>query len=405
MQTDILLLIGDNDLLHRPEITDDKDVVSLVRLASRARADEPANTIMLSFAELGEVTIETRTKDGSRRVTATADGATLLNGLRLGTTVSALIADLSDPGRPANQAPLFCAVQYRDGWHIYSRVHQRVDRWCFIRTSTAAIPAMGDDLGWLDNAVALHARNATILNSHVCTKPPAFAGNEVETKFTLPAQTAIWPLAVLTHERLTAGAIPNMVLRFGEDFESYDFDNFLFDVIGPEKHRGYVSFMTVKPGLYRLKRKRFTADTRIRAEEVSGEFRPDQPLDTYVRDALRLNARALPPFRRIRHDVMLESLATGGHYCILFDRCSLHAAPEETLVQCEIEYLRTRSVLPPEEKLILDELESLAAWCGKLLSEHRILADASYYSKLSYLRDVVHRRPELADATESVSAT
>ncbi|MBX7267515.1 hypothetical protein KIF24_16760 [Micromonospora sp. Llam7] len=63
-------------------------------------------------------------------------------------------------------------------------------------------------------------------------------------------------------------------------------------------------------------------------------------------------------------------------------------------------------VRPPSPiRLILDELESLAAWCSKLLSEHRITADASYYSKLSYLRDVVHRPPELADATESVSAT
>jgi hypothetical protein len=204
---------------------------------------------------------------------------------------------------------------------------------------------------------------------------------------------------------MTAGAIPNMVPRFGEDFESRDFDNFLFEVVGPEEHRGYVSFMSVRPGMYRLKRKRFTTDTRIRAEEVGDEFRPNQPLDAYVHNVLKLDARPLPSFRRIRHDVMFESLATGAHYCILFDRCGIHAAVEDVLVQCEIEYLRTRSVLPPDERQILNEFESIVAWCSDLLSEHRIKADANYYSKLSYLRDVVHRRPELRVPTAQAGAS
>ncbi|WP_326549985.1 hypothetical protein [Micromonospora sp. NBC_01813] len=360
---------------------------------------------MLSFADVGRLAIETRTRDGSRRITAAIDGESLFNGLQIGSTVSALIADLSDSDRPAHQAPIFCAVRFRDGWHVYSRVHQQVDRWCFIRTSVVAIPASGDDLIWLDTAVELHARHASILNSHVCTKPATFVGKEVETKFTLPARTSIWRLALLIHQGLTANKIPNMVPRFGSDFESYDFDNFLFEVTDPEEDRGYVSFMTVQPDLYRLKRKRFSVDARIRAEEVGGEFRPDRPLGAYVRGILSLEARRLPSFRRVRHDVMLESIVTGGHYCILFDRCSLHAAPQEVLVQCEIEYLRTRSVLPHDENQILEEFELLTAWVQGFLNEQGLAVDANYYSKLSYLRDVVQRRPELADETDHAFTT
>lgn len=49
-----------------------------------------------------------------------------------------------------------------------------------------------------------------------------------------------------------------------------------FDVTAPASHRGYVSFMSVQPGMHWIKRKRFTTDTLIRPETVSGPIRPDQ---------------------------------------------------------------------------------------------------------------------------------
>ncbi|HUZ23176.1 MAG TPA: hypothetical protein VMV07_05365 [Streptosporangiaceae bacterium] len=399
--TGVLMLIGDTSLLEQGTVTAANDVVTLVTLPCHPPAREPGNTVMVTFAEARDVHVETRTVDGSRRVTATTDGSRVLTGLQLGATISEMIAALAGPGRPARQAPLFCATRHRDGWHVYSRTHQRPGRWCFIRTSATAIPVTGDDLCWLDEAVALHAAHSGVLSTRHCTVPPALAGKEVEIKYTLPAGTAIWPLAAGTHTRMTAGDIPGMVPRFGVDFEMHDFDNHLFDVTAPASQRGYVSFMSVQPGTCWIKRKRFTTDTLIRPETVSGPIRPDQALDIYVRDVLGLDARPLPPFRRVRYDIMLESISTGNHYCIMFDRCTLHGAPDEILVQCEIEYIRSRRVLPIGETLVLDEFQDLTAWCGELLASHGIITSAGYYSKLSFLRDVIRRHPELTPRTPS----
>ncbi|GAA3251061.1 hypothetical protein ACFO1B_43805 [Dactylosporangium siamense] len=388
------MLIGDNDLLYQRRRVAPQDLVTVVKLPRRLPGP-PANTIMLSTADLADLPVTVRTRDGNRTAHTATDGPSLLPGLQLGAAIAETIADLGGQHRSAFQTPVFCATRHQGGWHVYSRAHQRPGRWCFIRTSTEPITATVDDLCWLDPAVALHADHASVLNSHAYTKPPMFAGKEVETKFTLPHQTPIWPLAVQSHELMTAGAIPNMVPRFGMDFESRDFDNYLFDVKGPETQRGYVSFMAVRPNLYRLKRKRFNTDALVREEDVSSEFNPGQPLDAYVRDVLRLDARQLPTFRRIRHDIMFESVATGGHYSIIFDRSTLHADPDETLVQCEIEYMRTRSVLAPDIDLIMNEFAALTSWCADFLRENGIAANANYYSKLTFLRDVIQRRPKL----------
>ena len=53
----------------------------------------------------------------------------------------------------------------------------------------------------------------------------------------------------------------------------------------------------------------------------------------------------MPPFQRVRYDVQCESMRTGHVYGIFFDRCSLLAAPEVVLSQCELEYRRSRSIL------------------------------------------------------------
>jgi hypothetical protein len=388
-----LMLIGDTALLERGTPPAATDVVTLVSLPRHLPVTEPDNTVMVTVASVGDVRAESRTVDGRHQVTATTDGSRLLTGLRLGAAISEMITALAGPGRPERHAPLFCAVPYPGGWHVYSRTHQQGGRWCFIRTSATPIPATGDDLSWLSTAVTLHAAYSGVLNTRRCTVPAALAGKEVETKYTLPASTAIWPLAAGTHTRLTAGDIPGMVPRLGDDFEMHDFDNYLFDVTSPADQHGYVSFMSTQPGTYWIKRKHFTTDTLIRPETISGPIQPQQPLDAYVREILELDAQPLPPFRRIRYDIMLESIPTGHHYCIIFDRCTLHQYPDETLVQCEIEYLRSRRVLPVDVTHVLDEFHALTEWCGNFLTEQGISSTVSYYSKLSFLRDVIrHRR-------------
>jgi hypothetical protein len=390
----VLVLIGDTDLLCTGTRPAGSDVVTLVTLPASPASTGPANTLILTLAGASSADAETRTIDGTRRITP-AGGGDLMAGLQPGTAISQAITALPGTCPPARHAPLFCAARHPGGWHVYSRTDQHPGRWCFIRTSPHPMPATTDNLSWLNAALTLHATHARTINNRDYPVPPGFAGKEVETKYTLPPGTPIWPLAADTHARITAGAAPGMVPRFGPAFEMHDFDNHLYDVTAPPEHRGYVSFMTIQGGTCWIKRKHFTADALIRAETVSGPVRPGQPLDSYVRDVLGLTARPLPPFRRIRYDVLLESTTTGSHYCILFDRCTLHDAPDETLTQCEIEYVRSRRVLPLDPGHVLEEFAALTAWCGTLLAAHGIAATAGYYSKLSFLRDVIRRRPEL----------
>ena len=55
-------------------------------------------------------------------------------------------------------------------------------------------------------------------------------------------------------------------------------------------------------------------------------------------------------FRCLRYDINLESLSTGHNYSIMFDRCTTAADPVEPLVRCEIEYLRSRTLFPIDER-------------------------------------------------------
>lgn len=388
---DVVMLIGDIDLLLRGSLAGD-DVVTMVTLPHPVLTPEPPNTIMLAFDDDDEVNATTRTVDGQHLRTANVSTAAVMNGLRPGPTINHMIEALAGREQAAAHTPVFCATRHADGWHVYSRAHQRRDRWCFIRTSTAPFPPALDDLSWLPQAVAGHTQHAGVLNTHQCTVPPSLVGKELEAKFTLPPGTAIWPLAVAVYEQMIAGGIPEMTPRFGQDIEMCDYDNYLFEVTSPTEQRGYVSFMTARPEKFWVKRKQFVADTLIRSESVSSEIEIRQPLASYVRDILRLVATPLPSFRRVRYDIMFESLTTGNHYCLLFDRSHLHDDPSEVLVQCEIEYMRSRRVLPTTETLVLDEFEKVVAWACDFLVRQGFDAEAHYYSKLSFLRDVTRRR-------------
>ncbi|MFF4793190.1 hypothetical protein ACFY2M_26235 [Streptomyces sp. NPDC001276] len=77
------------------------------------------------------------------------------------------------------------------------------------------------------------------------------------------------------------------------------------------------------------------------------------------------------------------------------DRCSLLAAPEVVLSQCELEYLRSRSILDHDQDEVLHEMERISDWLRGYLSSR---GWATEYSKRSCLRHAVDLRPELAPA-------
>jgi hypothetical protein len=126
-----------------------------------------------------------------------------------------------------------------------------------IQTSSTPLPATDlDDLPWLPVALEQHAQRAPALNSYQCHWRKAFPGEELEHKYTLPAGTAIWDLAVDTLQGVHDGALPGFRLMYRDEFQTWDYLNHLFDIQKPEGEQGYVSFIPNALGEgWRMKRK------------------------------------------------------------------------------------------------------------------------------------------------------
>ncbi|MGH3885486.1 MAG: hypothetical protein ACRDSZ_02780 [Pseudonocardiaceae bacterium] len=148
-----------------------------------------------------------------------------------------------------------------------------------------------------------------------------------------------------------------------------------------------------------IKRKWFTQDAFARREQLTTDVAIGGPLDDYLHNALQLKAQPLPPFRRVRYDINIESIHTGNIFSILYDRCTLLDIPDVVLCQCELEYIKTRTAFFPKETEVLNDIDHLARWIEILLTDHQLSSHRSTYSKLSFLRDTV------ADNVRSVNST
>lgn len=91
-------------------------------------------------------------------------------------------------------------------------------------------------------------------------------------------------------------------------------------------------------------------------------------------------------------------MRTGRVFGVFFDPCSLLAAPDVALSQCELEYLCSRSVLDHEEDEVLREMERIDRWLLRYLTARGHAEERTFYSKLSFLRDAVAAEPELMPA-------
>lgn len=400
-----MLIIAHPDLLHQTAPPTPQDLITLVTLPASITPTARLNTIALYWHQLGLLDVTTRTADGIWQTDYRCDGTALFDGLRPGPALRLAMKTGGPTPDNAGHAPLFCAAVTNAGLDLFSRVRLHPGDALFVRTTAdpLPVPAPGD-LSWLQTAIRLHAKHARALNSHECHYRKAFPGQELEHKLTLTHQAPIWNIAADLHHHIAYDHLPGMVLRHRDDLQIWDYNNHLYEVTAPADQIGYVSFLsTSDTGVYRIKRKRFTTDTLARHEIITPEVRPDRPLDDYVRDVLGFKATRLPPFRRVRYDISVEALTTGHIFGIFVDRCRLLDAPEITLSQCEIEYLNTRTVFPPNEQQVLIDLEKITTWVQHALAKQGIFAERGYYSKLSFLRDTVTQHPNLASAPQKAN--
>jgi hypothetical protein len=256
-----------------------------------------------------------------------------------------------------------------------------------------------DGLGWVDECKRLHGAGHVFLNNHQCYYTKCFPGREFEFKLNLAPPVDIWSLNMDFYNMIRAGALPGYMLEYHDEFQAWDYMNQVFEVTSPESERGYISFIVNPNGRYLIKRKWYVEDQLERGEVHEKDVAVTQPLLDFVRGRYGVEARALPAFRRTRYDVNFESQKSGHVYGIFFDInviVDLEAAP---LAQCEVEYLRSRTLVPPDSGLVMPELVAVTAWVRAELDRRGVRYEQGFYSKLSFLKDAVAAAAGAAAAT------
>ncbi|WP_405884021.1 hypothetical protein OG762_39130 [Streptomyces sp. NBC_01136] len=387
--------LGGVHLLNGTTARDPEDPLLLVRVPPQ-EITVPSTTVVVRWADLGTCDVQALTSAGTPLGRTTVRGPDLFpRGL-----AGPALRSLADAGGPALVPLCYLAEEPGGGFHAYAQIRSYADDACFVRTTAEPVGSGAvTQLYWLEPVLASFRRFDLQLGNHLLYFRNHHAGTELEFKYTLDPAPDIWTAAMEVLGSLHAGELPGCRPEYREEFQIWTYDNHLFDVLAPEDARGYASFIPTTDGKHMLKRKWFAEDSFARREEhTHGVDVTAEGFAAHLADALGLQSRAMPPFRRIRYDVQCESMRTGHIYGIFFDHCSLLDAPDVVLSQCEVEYLRSRNLLDHPAGEVTEEMERIGAWLDGYLADRGWAKERSFYSKRSFLRDVVAARPDLVPA-------
>ncbi|MFJ8752181.1 hypothetical protein ACIREO_23035 [Streptomyces sp. NPDC102441] len=387
------VVLGGIHLLNQTAPRRQDDPIVLVQVPAQ-EVRVPSTTVVLRWDTLGVCPVTALTVGGSRTADARIDGSALFPDAIAGLA----LRDLAGEAAPGLVPLCYLSGHPQGGYHAYAQIRFYADDACFLRTTREPVgEGPVEALGWLQPMLAAHAASALRLNNHLRYFRTHFAGTELEYKYNLEPAPDIWAVSMELLKALRHGELADCRPEYREEFQIHCFDNHMFDVMGPDLERGYASFIPTVDGTHVLKRKWFTEDAFARREQLfTGLDLSPARFGEYLREELGLDVRALPPFRRVRYDIQCESMRTGDVFGIFFDRCSLLAAPDVVLSQCEMEYRRSRSLLDHDEEDVLREMKRVDAWLLNYLSRHGLATARTFYSKRTFLRDAVAGRPELA---------
>ena len=394
------IVLGGVHLLNRTAPRQPNEPIVLVRVPQQ-EVCRPATTVVVHWNALGLCSIEALHPGGARLGSALIDGGGLFPDAIAGPALRGLVGAEAAPCL----VPLCYLAEHPGGYHAYAQIRFHPEDACFVRTTREPVGhGPIDELRWLDPVLTAHADSSTALNNHLRYFRKHFSGTELEFKYTLDPAPDIWSASVELLKALRDGELEGCRPEYRDEFQIHHTENHLFDVIGPEPEIGYASFIPTVTAGHVLKRKWFTEDTFARREELTPglDITPDG-FEAYLSEDLGLQARAMPPFQRVRYDIQCESMRTGHVYGIFLDRCALLAAPEVVLSQCELEYLRSRSILDHDQDEVLIEMERIDSWLREYLSAHGWANERTFYSKRSFLRDAVALRRELGLMTDQVA--
>ncbi|MFH8894583.1 hypothetical protein [Streptomyces sp. NPDC017949] len=391
------IVLGGIHLLNRTTPRRDGDPIVLIRVTPQ-EISVPATTVVVRWASLGICPATALTIRGVPLGDARIEGGDLFPNAIASPTLGTLVGAAAAPGL----VPVFyLAEEPAGGFHTYAQVRFYAEDACFIRTTAEPIghgPA--DALTWLEPALAERAKSAPQLDNHLRYFRTLSAGTELEVKYNLDPTPDIWATSMELLKALRAGELRDCRPEYREKFQIHAFENHMFDVVGPGEEIGYASFIPRADGGFVLKRKWFERDAFARREELfTGMDVTPATFGEYLRSELKLQVRALPPFRRVRYDIQCESMRSGHVYGIFFDHCSLLAVPEIVLSQCELEYRRSRSVLDGDAAGMLAEMARIDTWLLSYLAARGLTKERTFYSKRTFLRDAVAAAPHLGFST------
>nr|WSW48669.1 hypothetical protein OG296_36635 [Streptomyces sp. NBC_01001] len=390
------IVLGGIHLLNQTATRRADDPIVLVKVTPQ-EVCVPSTTVVVRWHTLGTCPATALTADGSRITNANIEGSALFPDAIAGPALRAMVGPAAAP----SLVPLCYLAEHPegDGYHAYGQIRFYADDACFVRTTRNPVgDGPVDALRWLKPALAAHADAALRLNNHLRYFHTHFAGTELEYKYNLEPAPDIWATSLELLKAVRHGELPDCRPEYREEFQIHAFENHMFDVTGPAGDLGYASFIPRADGGHVLKRKWYEEDAFARREQLLTDIQVSpNTFEEYLRSELHLQVQALPPFRRVRYDVQVESMRTGHVYGIFFDRCSLLAAPEVVLAQCEMEYRRSRSILDNNPNEVLQEMEHVNSWLLSYLTARGLAQEGTFYSKRTFLRDAVAAEPRLLE--------
>jgi hypothetical protein len=396
------LILGGVHLVNGTRPARGGDEIVIVTLTRPAHAPFPSNTVVVDWSGQGEVRLEIRSLDGNQNgCTSRCLGTELFDGVAPGPALRAL--DLSPAS--GTLVPIFYIATDAASddnaalVQVFTQVQSGSEGSCFLYLTSS--PAGRSEVvppALVASLLELREEHAEFLNNHRLYYRKASPELELEHKLTLRQPADIWCITLGLYEAVRSGGFPGFAMEFENHLQQSDYRNFLYEVVAPETERGYVSFIPTVDGLNLLKQKWFTQDSLVRRESLSYKVDVKSGYADHLANSMGLTVVPLPPFKRFRYDLQVESLRTGNVYGVFLDQVSLLEAPDKVLNQVEIEYRRSRSLAMPTERGVLDEMETVVDWAEAFLTSRSVAYKRGFYSKLSFLRDVVAANPALAVA-------
>lgn len=288
-------------------------------------------------------------------------------------------------GDKKDYAPLFFVSI--DGNKTTVRSQLRYTEQDIVYIKTGEVADINDCAQIYIKAVEFHAQNHIFLDNYQCYYRKMQSGIEIEYKYNILNDTDPWVIANSFYTDLLGGKIPEYVCEYGDVLQKWDYMNYMFYVYG--EGEGYISVIPQTNGKYLLKRKIYKEDSLARTELHYKDEIIDGSFKEFIENKFNVTCVELPPFRRIRYDIDMENINTGNVFGVFFDYITIEGKPQ-ILKQCEIEYLRTRSLCAndeyPEEQLKLKKI------VNEYLTCHGVEYEETFYSKLSFLLDACEEK-------------